>query len=296
MSSLLENYDTDLSLHHVKFDAGEEDAAGRCPGAYRRRDGTTVPIVLEWISEIPAGLPIALVQLRDELPTDQSTTLRPEEVRTLRIAGVYAKERAALAYELPYVPVTLRDVMLTVDKPTPGDRGVLAKLVTTQVRSLHVHFRNKHMALRTESFVFLRDPRITPSGKSRGAEGLDLKSPYILDWGRDSCPNVYQHPEFDAERKMWYYDIWSLMIILSEIAEWKPMDTTPAKDDEELLRRKTERCKKVSSVEWKGVQTAAVFKFGFEFLEGRGKELEGISWSGVKRFFDTLLELLDASG
>lgn len=292
MRSLLDNYDTDLSLRHVSFDASAEDAAGRCPGSYRKRDGTTVAIVLEWTSAIPAGLPITLVQLRDELPTDQSTTLRPEEVRTLHIAGVYSQDRAALAYELPYVPVTLRDVMASVDKPTPGDRCVLAKLVTTQVRSLHVHFRKKHMALRPESFVFLREPGLTPSDERRGAEGLDMKSPYILDWGRESCPSVYQHPEFDAERKMWYYDLWSLMIILSEIAEWKLMDTTPA-TDEELRRRKVERCKKVSSVEWKGENTAAVFRFGFEFLEGRGKELEAMSWSDVKRFFDRLLELLD---
>lgn len=286
----------DLTLHHVTFDPSAEDAAGRCLGTHKKRDGTTAPLVLEWISDIPAGLPIALIQLRDELPTDQSRYRRPEEVRTLRIAGVHAQGRAALAYELPYVPVTLRDVLVSVEKPAPEDRCVLAKLVATQVRSLHVHFRNKHMALRTESFVFLRDPGFTGSNKRRGAAGLDLKNPYLLDWGRESCPSVYQHPEFDPERKMWYYDVWSLMIVLSEIAEWKPMDATPARDGRELLRRKMERCRKVSSLEWKGENTARVFRFGFEFLEGRERELEGLSWSGVKRFFDRLYELLDASG
>lgn len=293
------NYDLDLNLNLVAYDPAAEDSAGRCPATHKKLDGSTTPLLLEWVSSIPQGLAISLIQLRDELPTNQCRHRRPEEARTLRFVGLYqgGDNRAALAYELPYVPPTLRDVLTNVPKPTPSDRCTLAKLVATQVRSLHVHFRNKHMGLRTESFVFLRDPSCGNGPTKQNGAGvreLDLRNPYLLDWGRESCPSVYQHPDFDPEKKLWYYDVWSLMVVLSEIADWKALEVRTAGDERELRERKMEVVRRVTSVEWKGEATARVFRYGFEFLEMKG--LERMSWGGIKRFFDRLCELLETSG
>lgn len=295
--SLYSNYDMDTSLYNVSHDPGAETRPGRCLATHTRKDGTTAPLVLEWVSTVPTGLTISLVQLREELPTNQSRRRRPEEVRTLRLAGIHhGARRAALAYELPYVPATLRDVLENVPKPSASDRCVLARLVATQVRSLHVHFRNRHMALRTESFVFLREPGADSNKKkngSAGAGGLDLRNPYLLDWGRDESPSMYQHPDFDATKKLWYYDVWSLLMVLCEIAEWKPLSRPASVDPAELRRRKTEVWRRVTSVEWRGEATARVFRYGFGVLEGRG--LEGMAWGSIKRFFDRFCELLEAS-
>lgn len=293
------NYDMRINLQRLTYDLAAEDHAGRCPAVHQKEDGTTTPLVLEWVSSLPPGLHISLIQLRDELPTNQSRHRRAEEARTLRFAGLKEGEdnRVALAYELPYVPATLRDVLLNVPKPTPSDRCMLAKLVATQVRSLHVHFRNKHMGLRTESFVFLRDASLANGAKKQngaGVKGLDLRNPYLLDWGRESCPSVYQHPDFQAAGKLWYYDVWSLLIVLSEIADWKPLEVGGVGNERELREKKMEVRRRVTSAEWKGEVTARIFRFGFEFLEVKG--IERMSWGGIKRFFDKLCELLEASG
>ncbi|SPN98791.1 uncharacterized protein DNG_01832 [Cephalotrichum gorgonifer] len=293
-----------MSLEHVTYDASATDSAGRCPGTHKARDGTTAPLVLEWISSMPIGLAISLVQLRDELSTNKSPQRRPEEVRTLPFAGIHLdgrEGRAALAYELLYLPTNLRDVLVGLDKPMPEDRCVLAGLVATQVRSLHVHFRNKHMALRTESFVFLWDDATTgpaSSGKRSGGGGLgalDLREPYLLDWGRESLPSVYQHPDYDPSRKLWYYDVWSLMMVISEIAEWKPIEVS-FRDERDLLRRKLDRRRLVTDVAWRGESTANVFRYGFDLLDRKRSTLDTMSWSSIKMFFDGLCELLDADG
>lgn len=287
-----------VNLQVVAYDLSAEDSAGRCPATGQKKDGTTMPLVLEWVSSIPEGLTISLIQIRDELPTNQSRHRRAEEARTLRFAGLKRgdDDRVALAYELPYVPATLRDVLINFPKPSPSDRCTLARLVATQVRSLHVHFRNKHMGLRTESFVFLRNSSCANGAKKQNGAGLkdiDLRSPYLLDWGRESCPSVYQHPDFQAAGKLWYYDVWSLMIVLSEIADWKPLEAPKADSGDELRAKKTEVKRRVTSLEWKGEATARIFRFGFEFLEMR--DIERMSWGGIKRFFDRLCELLEAT-
>lgn len=298
-TSLADNYDVDLALNNVTYDPEAPNAAGRCLATHKRQDGTTERLLLERLPSIPASLPIALIQLRDELPTHYSRRRRPEEVRTLRIAGLQIpgpnQPAAALAYELPYVPPTLRDVLEGVPKPAPGDRCLLASLVATQVRSLHVHFRNKHMALRTESFVFLREGSAAgKKGPGAGLKGLDLRYPYVLDWGRESRPSMYQHPRFDPDRKKWYYDVWSLMVVLTEIADWKPLDPVDARNEKVMREKKMELKRRVTNPQWKGEATAAVFRYGFGILEE--EELDKVTWSGIKRFFDGLCELLESSG
>jgi len=151
---------------------------------------------------------------------------------------------------------------------------------------------SSHPGLRTESFVFFGDA---------AAEKPDLTKPYVLGWARPPSTDMYRHPEYQADKSsLWFYHVWSLMMVLSEIAEWRPLDTCRAfqdkdKDKEELLRRKMERKQLVTKPDWKGAPTAEIFQYGLGFLEKDHHTLEGYNRWDIKRFYDKLCELLGPS-
>ncbi|RMD40644.1 hypothetical protein DV735_g4470, partial [Chaetothyriales sp. CBS 134920] len=249
-------------LNHIeKVKSNPEGPDGRSMGEWLRKDGSVDVTMLEWTSAAPKAFLAYLADVEDRIPTDG---YRMEEVHTLKINGFFSQgPRTAL--------------------PSGDDRRTLSSIIATQVRSLHVHFRLHHTALRTESFVFFGN-----------AEKPDLTKPYVLDWARPPSSDIYQHPEFQADRPAWFYQIWSLMMILSEIAEWQPLDGA-VQDKAELLRRGSERKKLVTNPNWKGAPTANVFKFGFGFLEKDRQTLEQYSHWHVKRFYDRLCECLAPS-
>jgi hypothetical protein len=95
-----------------------------------------------------------------------------EEIRTLKLEGlltVQEQSLSALVYECPQKPLNLRGVP-TIAKPFGEDRGKLASIIATQIRSLNVHFRLRYAGLRTESFIFFGN-----------AKKPDLTNPYLLD-------------------------------------------------------------------------------------------------------------------
>ncbi len=82
------------------------------------------------------------------------------------------------------------------------------------------------------------------------------------------------------------------MMILSEIAEWRPVDRAFT-DEEDLRTKKVERARLVARPEWKGAATAEIFEFGFGILLERDVHmLEKYSRWDVKRFYDKLCALL----
>jgi hypothetical protein len=272
-----------LSRDQVFYAPGLEDSGGRSIGISTQNDGSKVNVVLEWGLSASADLGARVAKALENIPTDEDVN-RPEEVRTLKFEGLLSVQEqslSALVYECPQKPLNLRDVLLTIAKPSGEDRGKLASIIATQIRSLNVHFRRRHGGLRTESFVFFGD-----------AKKPDLTNPYLLDWGRPSSPSIYQHPEYQAGELNWFYDVWSLMMILSEIAEWKPVDGT-LQDEHGLSRKKLQRKKEVMNPSWKGDRTAKVMEYGFKFIEKDRSTLESLSRKEVKRFFDTLCSLLD---
>ncbi|SCO86486.1 uncharacterized protein FRV6_10613 [Fusarium oxysporum] len=103
---------------------------------------------------------------------------------------------------------------------------------------------------------------------------------------------MYQHPEYQAEKSLWSYQVWSLMMVLSEIAEWQPLDKA-FQDDAELRSRKLERKRLATSPGWNGAMTAEIFQYGFGFLEKDRNTLEEYSEWEVKRFYDELCKLLE---
>ncbi|CZR65265.1 uncharacterized protein PAC_15165 [Phialocephala subalpina] len=275
-----------LSRDQVYYTPGLEDSGGRSMGISKRGDGSQVDVLLEWRASVPADLGALVAKAVENIPTDEDVN-RPEEVRTLKFEGLFkAKEPSlsALVYECPQKPLNLRDVLLTIAKPSGDDRGKLAAIIATQIRSLNVHFRLRHAGLRPESFIFF--------GLFSDPTKPNLSDPYLLDWGRPSSPNIYEHPEYQAGQSLWFHDIWSLMMILSEIAEWKPVDGT-FRDANELSRKKLQRKQEVMDASWKGDRTAAVMQYGFKFLEKDRSTLQSLSRKDVKRFFDRLCSLLD---
>ncbi|RYC55505.1 hypothetical protein CHU98_g10706 [Xylaria longipes] len=224
------------------------------------------------VSQIPRGRRGAAPHIRR----------RPEEVHTLKINGLFRQgPRTAIFYECAESPIDLREVLLKVPKPPDSVIRALARVIATQVRSLHVHFQVNHTALRTESFVFL------------GGKPVDYTRPYLLDLARPALPDMYRHPEYRGDRKpAWFYQVWALMMVLSEIAEWRAL--YPSENDEgvELLRRKLNRKRLVTSAEWRSALSTQVFRHGFGILEADRETLETYSRWRIKRFYDKLCELL----
>ncbi|KAK0646163.1 hypothetical protein B0T16DRAFT_390645 [Cercophora newfieldiana] len=110
------------------------------------------------------------------------------------------------------------------------------------------------------------------------AEKPDLTKPYVLDWARPPSTDMYRHPEYQADKSLRFNQARSLMM-----------------DKEELLRRKMDRKQLVIRPGWKGAPTGEIFKYGFGFLEKDHHTLEGYSRWDIKRFYDTLCELLGPS-
>ncbi|KAF5586412.1 hypothetical protein FPCIR_7910 [Fusarium pseudocircinatum] len=234
----------------------------------------------KWYVETPEALKPCLAAVTERLPTDEN---RPEEARTLVFDPfIDFGFKRGLLYKCVEQPTNLRDALTRTPKPSPELRRALGRTIATQVRSLYVHFRIDHPALRTESFVFFvsSDPY--------------LSTPYVLDWARQASPEMYQHPEYQAGKPLWSDHVWSLIMVLSEIAEWKPLEKD-IQSHAELRSRKLERRRLITSPDWKGAMTAEFFKLGFGFLEKDRSTLEEYSHWEVKRFYDGLCKLLDPS-
>lgn len=92
---------------------------------------------------------------------------------------------------------------------------------------------------------------------------LDLSNPYLLHSGCPSSHSIYEHPEYQARQALWFHDVWSLMMVLSDIAEWKHVDGTFFHDANELPQKMLERKNEVVNVNWKGDRTAEIMPYGF---------------------------------
>ncbi len=268
-----------MPVHIDKVESSPEGPSGRTMGRWLQSGGLVAVGLLEWTTAPPEALIAHLRDVEERIPTGGD---RHEEVHTLTIQGVFSDgPRTAIIYRSSRQPTDLRDALVTIPKPSSADRRTLSSIIATQVRSLHVHFQLPHPGLRTESFVFRGD-----------AAKPDLSRPYLLDWARPVSSNMYRHPDYQPGQTRWFYDAWALMMILSEIAEWRPVDQA-FKDEEDLRKKKVERARLVARPEWKGAATAEIFEFGFGILLERDVHmLEKYSRWDVKRFYDKICALL----
>ena len=161
-----------LSQDQVFYAPGLEDSGGQSIGISTQNNRSKVNVVLKWGLSASADLGARVAKALENIPTDEDVN-RPEEIRTLKFEGLFTVQEqslSALVYECPQKPLNLRDVLLTIAKPSGDDRGKLASIIRTQIRLLNVHFRLQHAGLQTESFIFFGD-----------AKKPDLTNPYLLD-------------------------------------------------------------------------------------------------------------------
>lgn len=242
------------------------------------QDGRLVRGLIEWTQAPPDTVKSFLEILAQKLPTKQK---RPEEACSLQFETLFHDgQNTALIYKCDQQPTDLHDALTRIAKPDGDDRRALSLVIATKVRSLYVHFDVQHTALRPESFVFF----------SNGEE-LDFTKPYILDWARPASPGMHQDPEYRPDSPLWSNQVWALMMLLSEIAEWKPLSKT-FRDETDLRNQKLERKRVVMDPEWRGPKAAQVFRYGFAVLEKDYDTLKRYTKWDVKRFYDELCELL----
>lgn len=253
--------------------------------------------LLEWVVAEPT---LAQLQTVEERMISQqgggTTSWREEEAHTLPTHLITNENDAwVVIYKCPasqqQQPINLCEMMRTMAKPLADERRTLAHTVATQVRSLHVHFNILHPALRTESFVFM-----TPTLPHGGSASPDTTNPYILDWGSYAATtssaspptltvdSMFEHPMYSAlpasERAAappWFNQAWAMLMILSEIADWRPM---------------LQRVRLVTNASWKNGTTSAIMCFGFQTLGKPPKELQGASHWEIKHFYDHICDML----
>lgn len=241
---------------------------------------------------------------------DSNGGWRYEEAHVLAIHSVVSETAGyALVYKCPTLqqqtPESLLGLMHTIPCPSSGDRRMLAHIIATQVRSLHVHFQINHPALRTDSFVFFA---ATGTAGTLSSARPDFAKPYTLGWGTGtaSAPRtpltvegMFQHPYFRAmpeserpETPPWYDQAWAMMMILTEIADWRPINRGPFRNEKCLTKAAQERVQVVTSAAWKNSATADIMRFGFSALERPHTVLHGLDNWQIKSFYDELCDKL----
>ena len=284
------------------LDATEVDEVQRGIITYNTGDrGTSYTGLVEWTlgPGFPA-MPRNVISAQERLPQPpldysewDTGSLREEEAKTLPIYTTTEEYIDPLMNQpIPGLvyrwiwnepPSTLRDIFRLVPKPPGQERRRLCEYIATQVRSLHVHFALRHPGLRLDSFVFV------------GQTLNDLNSGhfFILDWARTPVNDIYRHPEWTTKMPLlWVYNVWSLLMVLCDIAEWSPYSPPSGRSKvaSGMLKLKEDRREKVRSKRWKGEKTGRVFDWAFKVID---KSIEEAAiWEDdhfeIKRFYDKL--------
>ncbi|WKT47290.1 hypothetical protein QSH57_012195 [Fusarium oxysporum f. sp. vasinfectum] len=197
------------------------------------------------------------------------------------------------------VPEALKPYLATVQERIPTDENRPEETRTLVIDHLFNDGRRNALIYSNTGPVPVRplsDPSPSFADRKfrllRGSQQTRLYQALYSRLGRQAPPEMYQHPEYQAEKPLWSYQVWSLMMVLSEITEWQPLDKA-FQDDAELRSRKLERKRLATSPGWNGAMTAEIFQYGFGFLEKDRNTLEEYSEWEVKRFYDELCKLLE---
>lgn len=245
--------------------------------SYGQQNG---PVLFEWSTTVQNFFPAYITAVRERVPTDDGVS-RVEEARTLKIEEcVHDHRGTAVIYNCIATPTSLREILRCMSKPAYMCRQTIAYYIATQVRSLYVHFDIVHMALRSDSFVYYVN--LNP----------DYSHPYVIDWARTPSP-MHQHPNYQQGQSLWFYDAWSLLMVLSEIAEWRAIENDAISFQPiNWYEKKIMRMQMVVDPNWKCEATARVFQYGFSFLQQDHHVLANMNKWQVKGFYDQICKYL----
>lgn len=163
---------------------------------------------------------------------------RPAQFRVPLCAGYFDDEenqRFGLIYQVPYITpqlaetTSLSKLLLQQDNLPPLESRIsLAKELVTSLYFLHA-VNWLHKGLRNESILLLTQHG-SPDYSQPFISGFEYSRPDEADLTTTAAPDtwvVYAHPDYQGLNRKTYrktFDIYSLGIILLEIALWKPAE------------------------------------------------------------------------
>lgn len=221
---------------------------------------------IEW-KDIPAGNDLASkneeVGRRIGFLTDLLRFVKPDGFRAPPCLGFVKNRdsqyatRFGIVFEKPLIDgvqsdiITLRELLGQKPKPSLSTRISLCAVLARCVHSFHA-VNWLHKALRADNIIFIssRPPDLTAPFVS----GFELSRPSIIDQmtekpGFDPSKDIYRHPNAQSSqmdgnyRKS--YDIYSLSVVIIEIALWKHIENIVGLDD--LLKAKPRALQEMQS-------------------------------------------------
>jgi hypothetical protein len=234
--------DTQLPLIDFQFEEGmleAENLQKRTMATYCGRS-----VWIEW-KDIPAGNAVGpdddQIQWRIGYLTDLLRSVKPDGFRAAPCLG-YIKTtdteyvtRFGIVFEGPstthFKITTLRNLLEQTPKPSLSARVTLCAVLARCIHSLHA-VNWLHKALRADNIVFF-----SSSGSSNLStplvSGFELSRPSIMDqWtekpGFEPAKDIYRHPyaqsgQTDGNYRK-SYDIYSLGVVMVEIALWRRIE------------------------------------------------------------------------
>ncbi|KAL8975469.1 MAG: hypothetical protein Q9197_000324 [Variospora fuerteventurae] len=248
------DYDSVISATHLDQDdiSYQEDSTStssrsRADGELFPGDGTSTKVWIEWKaykehwdSDLDKYVPQSdnIRRVRELVALLQSS--KPQEFRAPRCLGYFDDRdlpghsehdyRFGLVFEkfVDVSPVSLRDVLR---RPTPSvpERIALAHKISVCV--LYLHAVNwLHKSLRSDSIIFFPSPISIRGPYLTGYEYARADRPGETTTGGDvdEWTELYVHPNYQGPGTKGLYrksfDIYSLGIVLLEIAYWQPIE------------------------------------------------------------------------
>jgi hypothetical protein len=234
--------DAQLPLIDFQFEEGmleHENLQQRTRAIYRGRS-----VWIEW-KEVSASCAIrpddVQIQWRISLLTDLLRSVKPDGFRAapcleyVKTADADNATRFGVVFEGPSTAqsriATLRELLRQTLKPSLSARVALCAALACCVHSLHA-VNWLHKAFRVDNIVFF-SLSLSSNLDTPFVSGFELSRPSIMDqWTEkpefEPAKDIYRHPNAQSSqtdgnyRKS--YDIYSLGVVMTEIALWKPIE------------------------------------------------------------------------